>query len=34
MRVLTFLPSNSCVPCASTLSTLEGSANVMKPKPL
>lgn len=31
---LTFLPSSSCVACVRTLSTLEGSANVMKPNPL
>lgn len=34
LKVLTFLPSNSCVPCANTLSTLAGSPNVMKPNPL
>lgn len=33
-RILTFFPSSSCVPCANTLSTLFGSPNVMKPKPL
>lgn len=32
--VRTFFPSSSCVPCANTLSTLFGSPNVMKPKPL
>lgn len=31
---LTFFPSNSCVPCDRTLSTLLGSANVMNPNPL
>lgn len=30
----TFLPSNSCVPCARTLSTLAGSEKDTKPKPL
>jgi len=30
----TFLPSSSCVPWVSTLSTLFGSLNVTKPKPL
>jgi len=30
----TFLPSNSCDPCANTLSTLAGSANDTKPNPL
>lgn len=32
--LLTFLPSNSCGPLTSTLSTLDESANVTKPKPL
>lgn len=32
--LLTFLPSNSWGPFVSTLSTLEGSANVTNPKPL
>lgn len=31
---LTFLPSNSCDPCAKTLSTLAGSEKVMNPNPL
>lgn len=30
----TFLPSSSCVPWAKTLSTLDGSPNVMNPNPL
>lgn len=30
----TFLPSSSCNDCANTLSTLDGSPNVMNPKPL
>ncbi len=30
----TFFPSRSCPPCARTLSTLVGSENVTKPKPL
>lgn len=30
----TFLPSNSCVPCDKTFSTLAGSEKVMKPNPL
>lgn len=34
MKLLTFFPSNSWVPCANTLSTLDGSPNVMNPKPL
>lgn len=34
LSVRTFFPSSSCVPCANTLSTLFGSPNVMKPKPL
>lgn len=33
-HLLTFLPSNSWGPFVSTLSTLEGSANVTNPKPL
>lgn len=32
--IITFFPSSSCVPCARTLSTLDGSANVMNPNPL
>lgn len=32
--ILTFFPSNSWVPCANTLSTLDGSPNVINPKPL
>lgn len=33
-RFRTFLPSSSCVPCARTLSTLDGSEKVMNPNPL
>lgn len=32
--IRTFFPSNSWVPCANTLSTLDGSPNVINPKPL
>lgn len=32
--LLTFFPSNSWVPWANTLSTLEGSVNVINPNPL
>lgn len=34
INILTFFPSNSWVPCANTLSTLDGSPNVINPKPL